>query len=227
MLHMTETDEQIIEEPIPRGRTAVSIIAGIGWLIFLIIWLFFYASNYTLLQNIAIFFVSVLVVGGINAIAWTPWGKKFEREGEERIEKPGLNWRSALSIITGVGWLIFLVIWLIIYASNYNLYQNVAIFLLSILSIALINGLAWSPWGMKHEFEGEEVPPGLGWRVALSIVTGIGWLVSLIVWFYFYAKNFNIYQNAAIFIVTLLIIGGLNTVLWVFWGIKYGPQYRK
>ena len=38
----------------------------IAWLAFIVIWLFFYASDFTLYQNLGAVLASLLVVGGIN-----------------------------------------------------------------------------------------------------------------------------------------------------------------
>ena len=50
------------------------MITGFGWLIFLIVWLFFYAGDFDAYQNLAIFLISLLVLGAINVITWVPWG---------------------------------------------------------------------------------------------------------------------------------------------------------
>ena len=68
---------------------------------------------------------------------------------------------------------------------------------------------------------------GFGWRVSLSIIVGVGWLVFLIVWLFFYAQAFSIYQNIAIFIVSLLVAGGIIGASWAPWGMRYGHQYDK
>jgi hypothetical protein len=69
-----ETNEEMCEEMMKsKGfgiRFAVSIISIVGWIIFLIVWLFFYASNYDIYQNIAIIIVSLLILGGIKAVVW-------------------------------------------------------------------------------------------------------------------------------------------------------------
>lgn len=57
-------------------RVLVTILIGLVWLVFLSLWLFFYASLFSLLQNIAIFILSVAIVGGIAALLWVPWGMK-------------------------------------------------------------------------------------------------------------------------------------------------------
>jgi hypothetical protein len=66
---------------------------------------------------------------------------------------------------------------------------------------------------------------GFGWRVSLSIIMGVGWLVFLLIWLFFYAGAFNIYQNIAIFIVSLLIVGGVLAAAWAPWGMKYGNKF--
>ena len=63
-----------------KGRIAISIIAGVGWIIFLIVWLFFFADDYSIYQNIAIFIVSLLIEGGIQGPVWIPWRKKWKQE---------------------------------------------------------------------------------------------------------------------------------------------------
>jgi len=68
-------------------RAAVSAVVGIGWLIFMIIHLFFWAKYYTIYENIAIFLVSVLVVAAILAPIWIIWGIKTARQAEARKKR--------------------------------------------------------------------------------------------------------------------------------------------
>lgn len=79
--------EKWSEEEMPRGwawRTAVSAVVAIGWLIFVIIFLFFWAKHYTIYENIAIFLVSVLVMAAILAPLWMVWGFRAARRMESR-----------------------------------------------------------------------------------------------------------------------------------------------
>ncbi|MBM4240922.1 MAG: hypothetical protein FJ150_04580 [Euryarchaeota archaeon] len=57
-------------------RIYVTIAVGMGWLLFLAIWLFFYAAVFSLVQNIAIFIASLVAVGVIIIPIWVPWGMK-------------------------------------------------------------------------------------------------------------------------------------------------------
>jgi formate hydrogenlyase subunit 3/multisubunit Na+/H+ antiporter MnhD subunit len=56
---------------------------------------------------------------------------------------------------------------------------------------------------------------GLGIRFAISIISIVGWIIFLILWLFFYASNYDIYQNIAIIIVSLLILGGIKGVVWI------------
>ena len=69
--------------------------------------------------------------------------------------------------------------------------------------------------------------PGMRWRVSFSIVVGVGWLVFLILWLAFYASDFDVYQNIAIFLASLLIIGAALGAAWAPWGMKYGRKFEK
>ena len=71
-------------------------------------------------------------------------------EENEVMKTPGWHWRISLSILMGVGWLVFLILWFFFYADNYSVYQNIAIFIVSILIVGGILGAAWAPWGIRH-----------------------------------------------------------------------------
>ena len=77
--------------------------------------------------------------------------------------------------------------------------------------------------------EDEEVleTPGFAWRVSLSIIVGVGWLVFLILWVTFYAVTFTLLENLVIVLVSLLIVGAILGASWASWGIKYGRKFGK
>lgn len=81
------------------------------------------------------------------------------REEPDVSEVPGFGWRVSLSIIAAVGWLIFLIIWLFFYASGYNVYQNLAIIMVSVVAIAVIESLLWKPmwWELGKPHAEEEL----------------------------------------------------------------------
>jgi protein-S-isoprenylcysteine O-methyltransferase Ste14 len=68
-------------------------------------------------------------------------------------------------------------------------------------------------------------PEGLGWRISVSIVTFFGFLTSIILWFFFYAENFNVYQNIAIVVVMLLVFVAIMGATWAPWGMKQSERW--
>lgn len=67
--------------------------------------------------------------------------------------------------------------------------------------------------------------PGFAWRVSLSIITFVGLVVFFILWLFFYAGQFTVYQNIAVLIVALLVFCGIMAAAWSSWGMKYGARY--
>ncbi|MGZ7096682.1 MAG: hypothetical protein ACXVHU_09455 [Methanobacterium sp.] len=57
-------------------RIYATIIIGMLWLLFLGLWLFYYAAFYSILQNIAVFLISFVIVGAIIIPIWLPWSLK-------------------------------------------------------------------------------------------------------------------------------------------------------
>jgi membrane protein YdbS with pleckstrin-like domain len=64
------------EKPVPIGRLYASIAIPLIWLLFLALWLFYYAVNYSIIQNIAVFLASIVIVAILEVIIWVPWGMK-------------------------------------------------------------------------------------------------------------------------------------------------------
>ena len=149
---------------------------------------------------------------------------------EDDEGKPDMGWRPSFSIIVGVGWLIFIIIWLAFYASDYSWEKNLAIILLSILITFLLLGGVWALWGIR-------MMPKKGWeifkmsgfrsRIITSIVLPLAVMIFLIIWFWYCAEPYTVYQNIAVFIVALLIMGGILGAIWAYWGTKHGKEFKK
>ncbi len=145
------------------------------------------------------------------------------------ISQPS-GWRVSLSIIIGVLWLIFLIIWLAFYAGNYSFNKNIAFILISILVLIIVLGVPWAIWGLKHiPDEGKEMMKKTGFksRVIISIVVPLLIMIFLIIWFYSYAEGLNIYQYFAVFLVSILVVGGLLGAMWAPWGMKHGKNFEE
>ena len=64
------------EKQVPAGRLYASIAIPLIWLLFLALWLFYYAAMYSIIQNIGIFLASIVVVAILEVIIWVPWSMK-------------------------------------------------------------------------------------------------------------------------------------------------------
>ena len=153
-------------------------------------------------------------------------------EKEEKMgKKHDLGWRPSFSIIVAVGWLVFLIVWFAFYATPYPWEQNFAIILLSIIVMFLLLGGTWAMWGIRmipKEEKEKMKAAGFRSRILVSIILPLAAMIFLIVWFWYYAIPYSIWQNIAIILVTLLIIGGVLGSIWARWGIKHeGWNFEK
>ena len=148
--------------------------------------------------------------------------------GEHKKEDLGI--KPSLSIVGGVGWLIFVILWFAFYATNYSWEKNLAILLLSILIIFLLLGGMWAIWSLRMiPKKGWEIfkISGFKWRIITSIILPLAAIIFLITWFWYYAEPFSVWQNIAVLLVTLLLLGGSLGVIWTRWSMKHGNEMKK
>ena len=55
------------------SRVAGTIIVGVGWFAFIVLFLAFFAGNFDFFQNLAVLFVSIIVAIAIVAVMWIKW----------------------------------------------------------------------------------------------------------------------------------------------------------
>lgn len=58
------------------GITFACIAVAFGWLIFFALWLFHYASSFSIVQNIAVFLLSLVIAAILETVIWVPWAMK-------------------------------------------------------------------------------------------------------------------------------------------------------
>jgi hypothetical protein len=127
-----------------------------------------------------------------------------------KLKGEGMVWRITLSMATAFGWLAFLILWLAFYAGDYNAYQNIAVIIGSVIGLVAINATVWMTFGLRMAREEG------GWypRAAevVTAVAGIAWAVFLVVWLMLFAGDHSIYQNLAVFLVSVLVVGGVSAM---------------
>jgi len=119
-------------------RMAFSAVTALTWFGFIIAWLFFLADEFSILQNIGILILSVVVLATMNAPVWITFANVIEdvpRTTHGNKVRPWAGGVLALAWAVGVG------LWLLLYAGDYSLYQNLAVLILSVVPIGAISML--------------------------------------------------------------------------------------
>jgi len=187
-----------------KRKGQISMVLGVIWIGFTIVWLFFFASSFTLFENIALIVAALLILAGLaNALMWGP-----------------PEWRIRLSSGLGILWITFVILWLPFYR-NYGIliYQGYAVLILSFIIMTLIIGGAWLPIVPRSNWQ-----PSKG-RVAAAAVVFYSWLVVLMLWFWFYADTYSLARNWAIALIATLV-SFLVVMAIVSSEIPTGPSHR-
>ena len=67
----------------------------------------------------------------------------------------GMGWGVTISILTFFASIIGVIIWLIFYAEDYTIYQNVAIVIVIFLGFIAVMAATWASWGIKQSRAGK------------------------------------------------------------------------
>jgi hypothetical protein len=80
------------QQPSPPGPPLIILGPGIaiafGWLLFVGLWLFFYAGGYSILQNMGALLISLAALAILEAVIWIPWAMKQPGWGSPPEKKP-------------------------------------------------------------------------------------------------------------------------------------------
>lgn len=206
----------VMHIPLEEGwKARSSVISGVIWIIFLVVWIFFFAGGFGFYENIGIALASLLIIGAVNVLLWVP---SHGEEGGGRI-----------SALGGIGWLTFLVLWLP-FSNNIDLiypifpYKNVAIILASFLLMMLV---VMAPWRreMIISIDGE-VPAGGARRVKGSLIGFVLWLVFIVIWMWFFAGNpilaLTGNQNVAVILFSFAAFAAIVVGMWLPWARRRG-----
>jgi hypothetical protein len=205
--------------PPPRPRRKRSGVAKksqatlggfIVWAAFVVVWLFFFAINYGIFENIAVAVSSFIIIGGFIGAMWTG----------DAIGPSGMERRARVSILSTVFWIAFIILWLPFYAESFNVNKNAAVLLTSVLVFIGVNGAAWI--GIAPEAARKE----MGKRPFVGGVVFVLWLIFLDYWFWFQADIYVWEYNIAIILLSVIALCALE--VGVFYSVtkKFGGEIK-
>lgn len=67
---------------------------------------------------------------------------------------------------------------------------------------------------------------GLRWRVLLSVLGPIAWLVFTLLYLGFWASGFTLFQDLVVFLVSVLILCAVLATSWILWGGRRMRRWR-
>ena len=147
---------------------------------------------------------------------------------EKKFEHAGL--KAGFSGVVAIGWLVFVILFLAFYSGDFRINEKFAIIILSVLIMAVLLGGVWLLWSLqmmtKKDWELFRIK-GFKWRIIGTLVFFFALLIILIYGFWFIWTDFNFWQYIAIFLVILLVGGGLMGVVWAPWSAKYKGEMDK
>jgi hypothetical protein len=126
----------------------------------------------------------------------------------------GMIWRISASMMSGVLWFSFIIAWLFFAATDYSIWENLGLVLMSLIALAAINIAIWLTFGMRYA-HGEEKASCGSVRGVISGIIVLSIAIFLSAWLFLYADDFSIYQNLAMLLLALVIGGGLNSIVWI------------
>ena len=142
--------------------------------------------------------------------------------------------KAGFSGVVAIGWLVFIILFLafptLFSMEDFPTNEKFAIIILSILIMAILLGGMWLYWSMqmmsKKDWELFKIK-GFKWRIIGTLFFLFALLIVLIYSFWYIWTDFSFWQYVAIFIVVILISGGLMGAIWAPWSAKYKNEMDK
>lgn len=130
------------------------------------------------------------------------------------MEIRGMGWRISASMVSGIVWIASMIAWLFFAATNHNIWENLGLLLISLMTLVALNVAIWLPFGLRFAPK-EKMARCWTLRSAISCIIGLGVAISLIAWLFLYADDYSIYQNLAVLLIAIVVGGGLNAATWI------------
>lgn len=67
---------------------------------------------------------------------------------------------------------------------------------------------------------------GMGWRIAVSVVSVFGWISFLLLFLAFWAASYSGLQIAVVIVVSIFVFIGANGAAWASWGARNVPPFH-
>lgn len=68
---------------------------------------------------------------------------------------------------------------------------------------------------------------GLRWKILLSVVGPIAWLIFTLLYVGFWAAGYSLFQDVVVILVSILVLIGVFVTSWVVWGVRRVPRWRR
>ena len=147
---------------------------------------------------------------------------------ERKFEHGAL--KAGFSGAVAIGWLVFVILFLAFFSEGYRTNEKFAIIILSILIMAVLLGGLWLFWSLqmmsKKDWELFRIK-GFKWRIIGTLIFLFALLIVLIYGFWYLWTSFSFWQYVAIFLVIILVSGGLMGLVWAPWSAKYKDEMDK
>lgn len=121
-----------------------SLLLSIVWLLFVIGWFILFFNSFSLYSHIGVILLSMLGFLFLIVLVWIHWLKFFIPQiGWDFLKILGVRKQVILTLIIPFMILLLLSFYLIVFADSFSLLQNVAMMIISIISIIVSISLVW------------------------------------------------------------------------------------
>ncbi len=182
-----------------RLRYLVTIVMVVVWVVFQSVWLWSYASFYSIWQNIAVAMATLILLGGSLGAIWTD------------IVMPVVRMRAQASLVISVSWMAYVIIWSMFYGYQYSIYFNMAVILASIVLYIVLTASVWLSLR-----EGER-RISVDKRTAVSVVAFVLWSAFIIYWLLSQGNPNYWEHDAAVGVLSLIVLLVAMSKIWVPW----------
>jgi len=135
----------------------------------------------------------------------------FKEDIVRELGPRAIGWRIGVSILSVTAWLALGIVWLFFYADGISFWQNVALFIVSLVALAGVNAAMWVSAGVKAKSRMRGEPTSR--RSMASAATGVAWLLGIALYLYYYAGSLTLYQNLGVILLSFVLLAGANLVI--------------